>query len=74
LLSTKAELTTAETAYSRSLQDYWTARSDLELALGTRVPETPLFVPEDRPSKQPKPSPPPTAPVPPNPHQQHQQK
>jgi len=70
LLSTKAELTTAQTASARALQDYWTARSDLELALGTRVPETSLPSPEPPPAEQPKPSAPPA----PNPHQQHQPK
>ncbi len=74
LLSTKAELTVAETASARALQDYWTARSDLELALGTRVPETPLPSPEPPPAEQPNPSPPPAAPTAPNPHQQHQPK
>ena len=74
LLSTKAELTTAQTASARALQDYWTARSDLELALGTRVPEMSLPSAEPPPPEQPTPSPPPTAPTSSNSHQQHQQK
>ena len=74
LLSTKAEMTVAETAFARALQDYWTAHSDLELALGTRVPETPLLSPERPPTEQPTPSEPPTTPTAPNPHQQHQPK
>lgn len=74
LLTAKSELTAAETASARALQDYWVARSDLELALGTRVPETPLPSLEPPPSEEPKPSPLPTAPTAPNPHQQHQPK
>ena len=74
LLSTKGELTATETVYARALQDYWTAHSDLELALGTRVPETPLPSTEPPSSDQPKPPPPPNAPTAPNPHQQHQPK
>lgn len=69
LLTTKTELTAAETGLARALQEYWTARSDLELAVGTRLPELPL----------PEPNPPAAEPVPPptpapssNPHQQHQ--
>lgn len=69
LLATRSELTTAETGFARALQEYWTARSDLELAIGTRLPEAPLPAPGER-----MPEPPPSsAPVSPtNPHQQHQ--
>jgi len=47
LLDAKAELTAAQTASARALQDYWTARSDLELALGTQVPDAPLPPPQE---------------------------
>lgn len=69
LLTTKSELTTAETGFARALQEYWTARSDLELAIGTRLPEAPLPAPIER-MPEPPPSPAPVAPT--NPHQQHQ--
>jgi len=70
LLNAKAELTAAQTASARALQDYWTARSDLELALGTRVPDAPLPPPTTAPEEQPgiPASQPPTEPD----HQQHQ--
>lgn len=69
LLTTKSELTTAETGFARALQEYWTARSDLELAIGTRLPEVPLPAPGE-PMPEPPPSPAPVSPT--NPHQQHQ--
>lgn len=69
LLTTKSELTTAETGLARALQEYWTARSDLELAIGTRLPEMPLPAPGE-PIPEPPPSSAPVSPA--NPHQQHQ--
>jgi outer membrane protein, heavy metal efflux system len=39
MLSAKAEEATARIALVRAVRDFWTARSDLELALGTRLPE-----------------------------------
>lgn len=69
LLTTKSELTTAETGFARALQEYWTARSDLELAIGTRLPELPLPAPSE-PMPEAPPSPAPVSPA--NPHQQHQ--
>jgi cobalt-zinc-cadmium efflux system outer membrane protein len=69
LLTTKSELTTAETGFARALQEYWTARSDLEVAVGTRLPDVPL--PAANPSAaEAAPPPPPASPS--NPHQQHQ--
>lgn len=69
LLNTKSELTTAETGFARALQEYWTARSDLELAVGTRLPEVSL--PTATPAvAEPTAAPAPFAPT--NPHQQHQ--
>ena len=68
LLTTKAELTTAETGFARALQEYWTARSDLELAVGTRLPDVPL--PATKPSAEVIPPSPPASPS--NSHQQHQ--
>lgn len=69
LLTAKSEVTAAETGYARALQDYWTARSELELAVGTRLPEVPLPIQVTTPS-EPMPPTPPAAPS--NPHQQHQ--
>lgn len=69
LLTAKSELTTAETGFARALQDYWTARSDLELAVGTRLPEIPLPASD---SLVEEPAPTATPASPPNPHQQHQ--
>lgn len=69
LLTTKSELTAAETGYARALQDYWTARSELELAVGTRLPELPLPATAAPPPEPPVPQPPA---APSNPHQQHQ--
>ncbi|MCC6427242.1 MAG: TolC family protein [Phycisphaerales bacterium] len=69
LLTTKSELTAAETGLARALQEYWTARSDLELAVGTRLPETPLPEPNPPAAES---APPPTPAPPSNPHQQLQ--
>ena len=71
LLATKSELTTAETGFARALQDYWTARSELELAVGTRLPEVPLPAPST-PAPEPAPTPTQAPASPSNPHQQHQ--
>jgi len=71
LLIAKAELSAAETEYARSLQDYWTARSDLELALGTRIPPAPLAPPAAGQPDAAVPSQPATPTAPANPHQQH---
>ena len=79
LIGTKAELMAAETASARALQEYWTARADLELALGTRIPEMTLrsttlpSTGEMKPSEPPQAQPTaPSTPSAPNPHQQHQ--
>lgn len=69
LLRARSELTDAQTAFARALQDYWTARVELEFAVGTRFPDTPI--PESAataPPATPAPSPSAT----PSPHQQHQ--
>lgn len=69
LLRARSELTDAQTAFARALQDYWTARVELEFAVGTRFPDAPI--PESAaaaPPATPAPSPSAT----PSPHQQHQ--
>ena len=38
VLRARSDLASAEMSYGRALQDYWTARSDLELALGHQMP------------------------------------
>lgn len=69
LLGARSQLTEAQTAFGRTLQEYWTARADLEFAVGTRLPDAPL--PESTPTvAKPAPVPPPS--TAPNPHQQHQ--
>ncbi len=69
LLGARSQLTEAQTAFGRTLQEYWTARADLEFAVGTRLPDAPL--PESTPTvAEPAPVPPPS--TAPNPHQQHQ--
>lgn len=69
LLRARSELTDAQTAFARALQEYWTARVDLEFAIGTRLPDAPL--PEST-STVPEPASTPSPTTAPSPHQQHQ--
>lgn len=69
LLRARSELSDMQTAFARALQEYWTARAELELAVGTRFPDAPLPEPAS-PAPEPAPAPSPTNV--PSPHQQHQ--
>lgn len=69
LLRARSELTDAQTAFARALQEYWTARAELEFAVGTRFPDVPLPEPT---SPIPEPASAPSPTTAPSPHQQHQ--
>jgi len=58
LLTAKEAETRAAIDHARAVQDYWTARADLERAVGIRLPDLPA-------TQEPAPAPPPETPAPP---------